>query len=99
MLSLLLTLILFGAIVTISNSGTAEKVAHFTLGRRGGRLANHDNVDLDTMAELIRQTEVRYGRTRREAKGNKLALKWRSKNSGTVDDDELLVEPGRPGRW
>jgi hypothetical protein len=99
MLSFILILTLVGAIGAISNSGTPEKVAHFTLGRRGGRLASHENVDLDMIAELIRQTEVRYGRTRREVKGNKLALKWRSTNSGTVDDHELLVEPGRPGRW
>jgi hypothetical protein len=98
-LMVFLILAFIGIMGAISDSGSAEKVAHFTLGRRGGRLASHENVDLDIIAELIRQTEERYRRTRREVKGNKLALRWRSINSGTADDSELLEEPGRPGRW
>jgi len=99
MLTVCLMLALVGIIGAMSDSGLPEKVAHFTLGRRGGRLASHENVDLDTVAELIRQTEERYRRMRREVKGNKLALRRCSIKSGTADDDELLSEPGRLGRW
>ena len=97
--TLSLTLVLAGILRAVADSESAKKVAHFTLGRRGGRLASHENVDLDIIADLVRSTEERHTRTRREFKDNKLALRWRSTNSGTVNDDELLNEPGRPGQW
>lgn len=92
-------LTLAGIIGSISNSDSPEKVAHFTLDRRGGHFARHENVNLDTIAELIRQTEERYTRARREVKGNKLVRRWRSSKSGTAEDHDLLSEPGRPGHW
>ena len=99
MFTLSLILMLVGLVRAISGSAAPEKVAYFTLGRRGGRLSSHENVDLDAIANFIRSTEERYSRTRREFKDNKLALRWRSPKSGTTSDDELLDEPGKPGRW
>ena len=99
MFTLSLILVIVGLVRAIPGSEAAEKVAHFTLGRRGGRLASHQNVDLNAIANLIRSTEERYGRTMREFKDNKLALRWRSPKSGTTNDDELLDEPGKPGQW
>lgn len=88
-----------GGTAASRGSDGPPKIARFSLGRRGGQLATQENVDLDAIAELITQTEERYHRTRREVQGNKLALRWRSSQSGTADDDVLLSEPGRPGRW
>jgi hypothetical protein len=77
-----------GTIGAIPESNSPEKVAHFTLGRRGERFASHENVNLDSIAELTRQTKERYTQTR-AAKGNKLVLRCRSSKSGTAEDHEL----------
>ncbi len=97
MITALLLLILFAqfGLFTELTSG----VAHFTLGRRGGRLATHENANLEKLAELVTQTEERYGRTYREFNGNRLARKRHAMTSGTADDYELVTEPGQFGRW
>lgn len=93
------TLLLVLSINNICGSGSADGTLHFALGRRGGRLATHENIDLETIAECVRQTEERYSRTFREFKDNRLVRRRHATTSGTADDHELVTEPGRPGRW
>lgn len=74
-------------------------VAHLILSRRGGALAGHEPANLTHLLQLLHSTERKYARARREVKGNKLVRKWRSKDTGTTRDEQLLSEPGQDGSW
>ena len=91
--------ILILAIATLASSPNTNSVAHFTLGRRGGRLAEHEAANLTRLAALLRETEAKYSRTIREVKGNKLSRRWKSRTVGSTVDHELVNAPGQPGRW
>ena len=97
MITITLILVVFAQFGLFADSTSG--VAHFTLGRRGGRLATHENVNLEKLAELVSQTEERYGRTKRIFKGNRLAREWQMTAGSLADDHELVTKPGQLGRW
>jgi hypothetical protein len=74
-------------------------VAHLTINRRGGALAQHQHANLTRLVKLLHDVEGRYSRAKREVKGNKLVRKWRARSTGTTDDEQLLREPGQEGSW
>jgi hypothetical protein len=74
-------------------------VAHLTINRRGGALAQHQPANLTRLVKLLHDVEGRYSRAKREVKGNKLVRKWRAKSTGATDDEQLLKEPGQEGSW
>jgi hypothetical protein len=74
-------------------------VAHLTIYRRGGALAQHQPANLTALVKLLHDVEGRYSRAIREVKGNKLVRKWRARSTGATDDEQLLREPGQEGSW
>ena len=76
-----------------------QDLLYLVLRRRGGPLASRAATNLTSLATLVMQTEARYGRTSRVVDGNKLGRRWKSWTSGTAVDQDLVSEPGHPGRW
>ncbi len=74
-------------------------VAHLTLNRRGGAVAQHEPANLTHLVKLLRDVERRYARAKREVNGNKLVRRWRARSTGSANDEQLLREPGQEGSW
>jgi hypothetical protein len=81
--------------------GAAQEisVAHLPLSRRGGAVAQNEHANLTHLVQLLSGGERRYVRAKREVKGNKLVRKWRTRKTGTTNDEQLLREPGHDGSW
>ena len=75
-------------------------VVHFTLTRRGGKLAptenGRDSVNLSYLAGQLERTEARFDLTQRQVQGNKLVRK--AKDSGK-NQGVLMGKVAEDGIW
>lgn len=78
-------------------------IIHYTLTRRGGTFEatrpGNDSLEIDFLLRQLEKVETRFNLTRREAKGNKLVRKAKSKAVGGKDDDGLMGELAVNGTW
>jgi hypothetical protein len=79
--------------------GEQIEVAHLSINRRGGAVAQHEPANLTQLVQLLHDTEGRYARAKREVKGNKLVRRWRARSTGATNDEQLVAEPGQDGSW
>lgn len=68
------------------------------LVRRGGRLARHENANLDLLQDNLKEAEDRYSFTRRDVENNRLARRWLPKDD-VLDEDALLTNTEMRGPW
>ena len=78
-------------------------VLHFTLTRRGGKLApteaGRDFVNLTYLAQELDLTEARFNLTQRQVQGNKLVRKARDAPSSEKDQGVLMGKVAEDGIW
>ena len=92
--------VLFSLLLHSSSAWQTDKPAlHFTIQRRGDRIATHDAANLTRLASTLSKVELRYAKTERVVEGNRLGRQQKSRNTGTTIDDGLITAPGHDGIW
>lgn len=78
---------------------TDEPAIHFTIQRRGERFTTHDAANLTRLASILSESELQYAKTKRVVEGNRLGRQWKSRNTGTTMDEDLIDAVGHDGTW
>ena len=88
---------------SVLRSLDTAQVLHFTLSRRGGKLAptvvGCDYVDLDYLAQELERTEARFNLTQRQVEGNKLVRRPKDASAVGKDEGALMGEVAEKGIW